>query len=277
VARPYPIFTDFRTLFTNNFFQRTEANVTQPKILSTDFSQISRQIFLIDTKERLRYIPVMQFDTCMYKPAAAIGVLAVLSYLIGAIPAGFLMARARGIDIRKAGSGNIGATNVYRCVGKRWGILTFILDFLKGYLPATVFPLIVQRHSPAVPYVELSLLCGCLAVAGHNWPVYLRFKGGKGMATGAGALLGFAPLVMLSGIAAWLVCFLATRYVSVASMCAAIVIVLAAWLIARDHMLAPIALTVMGAVIIWRHKGNLRRLLAGTEYRFEFGKRKSPR
>ena len=221
-------------------------------------------------KDVCAIIPFMQFDTCICEQAALSGALAVFSYLIGAIPTGFLVARARGIDIRTVGSGNIGATNVFRCVGRSWGILTFILDFLKGYLPATVFPLIVRHYSGQFPNVTLALVYGCLAVAGHNWPVYLRFKGGKGMATGAGALLGFAPVIMLAGIAAWLVFFLATRYVSVASMLAAVVIVVAAWGLEHERMLVPLTLTIMGAVIIWRHKSNIRRLLSGTEHRFQF-------
>lgn len=215
----------------------------------------------------------MQFNTLTHEEAAVIAVAALLSYLIGAIPFGYLVARARGIDIRTVGSGNIGATNVFRCVGKSWGILTFIFDFLKGYLPAAA-PLLLRQGGNDIPAVYLQLLFGCLAVAGHNWPVYLGFRGGKGMATGAGALLGFAPIIMLIGIGAWIVCFAATRYVSVASMLAAVVIVAAAWLIERDHVMVPVALTVMGAIIIWRHHGNIKRLMAGTEHRFEFRKKR---
>jgi len=215
----------------------------------------------------------MQFDTCMLEQAVLIGGMACCSYLIGAIPTGYLLARFKGVDIRKVGSGNIGATNVYRCVGKSWGILTFILDFLKGYLPAALFPLLAQRWTNESYGASLSVLCGCLAVVGHNWPVYLRFRGGKGMATGAGALLGFAPLVMLIGLVSWVIFFLATRYVSLSSMLAAIVIAVSAWPLYTEHRLIPATLTIMCAVIIWRHKSNLQRLLAGTEYRFVFGKK----
>lgn len=196
--------------------------------------------------------------------------MACFSYLIGAIPTGYLVARTRGIDIRKVGSGNIGATNVYRCVGKSWGILTFILDFLKGYLPAVLLPLLAQLWTNESYGASWSMLFGCLAVAGHNWPVYLRFRGGKGMATGAGALLGFAPLVMLIGLVSWVILFLATRYVSLSSMLAAVVIAASAWPLYAGHRLIPATLTIMCAVIIWRHKGNIKRLLAGTEHRFTF-------
>lgn len=195
---------------------------------------------------------------------------ASLAYLLGAIPTGYLLAKIKGIDIRKVGSGNIGATNVYRCVGKSWGILTFVLDFLKGYLPAALFPLLIQRLSNESFGVSLSVLCGCLAVAGHNWPVYLRFRGGKGMATGAGALLGFAPLVMLFGLVAWVIFFLATRYVSLSSMLAAIFIAVSAWPLYAEHKLIPVTLTIMSVIIIWRHNSNIKRLLSGTEHRFKF-------
>ena len=206
----------------------------------------------------------------MFEKATLIIGAGFLAYLLGAIPTGYLLAKIKGIDIRKVDSGNIGATNVFRCVGKSWGILTFVLDFLKGYLPATLFPLLIQRLSNESFGGYLSVLCGCLAVSGHNWPVYLRFRGGKGMATGAGALLGFAPLVMLFGFVAWVIFFLATRYVSLSSMLAAIFIAGAAWPLYAEHKLIPITLTIMSGIIIWRHNGNIKRLLSGTEHRFKF-------
>lgn len=208
----------------------------------------------------------------MLEQAVLIGGITGLAYLLGAIPTGYLLARLKGVDIRKVGSGNIGATNVYRCIGKSWGILTFVLDFLKGYLPAVIFPILFQRWSAGISGAHLSMLCGCMAVIGHNWPVYLRFRGGKGMATGAGALLGFAPLAMLIGVVGWLIFFLATRYVSLSSMLAAVLIVAGSWWLYHGQILIPVTLSVMGAIVIWRHKTNLQRLLAGTEYRFEFKK-----
>lgn len=193
-----------------------------------------------------------------------------LAYLVGAIPTGFLLARMKGVDIRTVGSGNIGATNVYRCVGKTWGVATFVLDFLKGFIPAAVFPAAINGWAKDDCFAQLPLLCGCLAVLGHNWPVYLRFKGGKGMATGAGALAGFAPLAMLVGLFCWLVIFLATRYVSLSSMAAAVSVAVSAWWFNGDNPLIPAALSVMSVIIIWRHRGNLQRLRSGTEYRFSF-------
>jgi acyl phosphate:glycerol-3-phosphate acyltransferase len=202
-------------------------------------------------------------------------VLAVVSYLLGAIPFGFLIARARGIDIRKVGSGNIGATNVFRSVGKSWGILTFALDVLKGFVPAFLFPLAVQLADHAEPAAGWRLLCGCLAIIGHNWPIYLGFKGGKGVATSTGAMLGIAPIAMLIGLGSWILVFAASRYVSLASILAAVVIACAAWPLYRSGgLLLPVALTALAILVVIRHKSNIQRLLSGTEHRF--GKPKTP-
>ena len=201
---------------------------------------------------------------------------AVLSYLLGAIPNGFLIARARGIDIRTVGSGNIGATNVYRSVSKSLGILTFVLDAVKGAVPALVFPLLASTLANAVTPDWLPLLFGGLAIAGHTWPVYLGFKGGKGVATSAGALIGIAPAAMGIGVACWLVALISTRFMSVASIVAAVAVPAAGWWLYSSRGVAlPVALTLLGALIIWRHKGNMKRLMSGTESRFEFKKKAS--
>lgn len=207
---------------------------------------------------------------------AVISGLAVLAYLLGAIPNGFLIARMKGIDIRKVGSGNIGATNVYRSVSKGLGILTFALDAIKGAVPALVFPRLVAGCSSAVGPAWLPLLFGGLAIVGHTWPVYLKFKGGKGVATSAGALIGIAPAATGIGVLCWFVVLVATRFMSVASIVAALAVPAAGWWLYRGEGVAlPIALTVLGVLIIWRHKGNITRLMNGTENRFEF-KRKNP-
>lgn len=192
------------------------------------------------------------------------------SYLLGAVPFGFLVARARGVDIRRVGSGNIGATNVARCVGKAWGALVLLADAGKGYTAAGVLPALAARIVPdATGTGALSLVCAALAVIGHNWPVYLGFRGGKGVATSAGALLALAPRAMLTGLAAWIVLLLSTGYVSVASMGTAVVVCAAAWILyARGGLLLPAALTLLAALAIWRHGGNIRRLVNGTENRF---------
>ena len=199
---------------------------------------------------------------------------AAQSYLLGAIPNGFLIARAKGIDIRTVGSGNIGATNVYRSVSKKLGILTFALDAVKGAVPAILFPLCVVRLSAETAPAWLPLVFGGLAIVGHTWPVYLKFKGGKGVATSAGALVGIAPGAMGIGLLCWFVALVGTRYMSVASILAAIAVPLSGWWLYRGQGPAlPLALTALGALIIWRHKGNIQRLVKGTENRFEFKKK----
>ena len=200
----------------------------------------------------------------------------VFAYLVGAIPFGLLIARLKGVDIRAVGSKNIGATNVFRCVGKGWGVLTFVLDAAKGYVPALVFPLLGTGGLPACQGLEhnFGLLCGSAAILGHNFPVYLRFKGGKGVATSVGVLLGVAPAAVGLGLLGWAVLFGATRYVSVASIGAAALVPVAAWGLYRSTgVFLPCALTLLGALVIARHAKNMQRLLAGTENRFQFGKK----
>jgi len=201
-------------------------------------------------------------------------VAGVSSYLLGSIPFGLLVARARGVDIRQVGSRNIGATNVFRSVGKTWGILTFILDFLKGFIPAVLFPSLASRLSDINPGSGMSLYCACLAIAGHSWPIYIGFKGGKGVATGAGGLLAVVPIPVLSGLVAWIAVFLIGRYVSVASICAAMALAVSAWLLtfyAGLEIWVSLVLTVLSVLVIVRHHANITRLFHGTEHRFSRG------
>ena len=187
---------------------------------------------------------------------------AIVSYLLGSIPTGFLWAKARGIDIRKVGSGNIGATNVMRTLGKGPGILVLLLDAAKGFLPVFFAPRIfsdVDRH-------VLQIVCCVGVIAGHNWTCWLKFKGGKGVATSAGALLALLPLPLLSALGVWLVVFAIGRYVSVASISAALAMPIVTWLIEKDATLCAFT-AVLGAVAIYKHKSNIQRLLAGTENR----------
>lgn len=206
----------------------------------------------------------------------AFAIYGTASYLLGAVPFGYLIGRARGIDIRRAGSGNIGATNVARVIGKGWGLLTFLFDVLKGFIPAFFFPLIAEKFMRENTSLILGVLCACLAVAGHNWPVYLNFKGGKGVATSAGALLGIAPVAMVIGLISWAFIFVLIRYVSVASIFSAAIISISGWILYAKHgLLVPVTLTVLGVVAIWRHKSNIKRLVKGTENRVEFGRRRT--
>jgi glycerol-3-phosphate acyltransferase PlsY len=191
--------------------------------------------------------------------------LSVAAYLFGAIPFGLLVAKSRGVDIRAQGSGNIGATNVFRVIGKGWGILTFVLDALKGFIPSFVFPRLAGLET------DWGVLFGIAAILGHSFPVYLKFKGGKGVATSAGMLLGVAPLAVLVGFISWVLCLMLSRIVSLSSIVAAIAVAIAVW-IQDKGLVINIALTVLAMLVIWLHRANIKRLLNGTENRF--GKKK---
>ena len=192
-------------------------------------------------------------------------VLSMGAYLLGAVPFGLLVAKSRGVDIRTQGSGNIGATNVLRVIGKGWGIFTFVLDALKGFVPAFVFPRLVGLNP------EWGVLFGIVAILGHSFPVYLNFKGGKGVATSAGMLLGVAPMAVLVGFVCWVLCMVFSRIVSLSSIVAAIAVAVAVWVLDPNALVVNVALTILAALVIWLHRANIGRLLNGTENRF--GKR----
>ncbi len=192
------------------------------------------------------------------------------SYLVGAVPFGVLVARWRGVDLLHHGSGNIGATNVGRLLGRRFGVLVFLLDFAKGALPV----LVATRWLPAADVGSdvLGVTAGVAAFLGHLFPVYLRFRGGKGVATGAGVVTVLMPGPTLAALAAWLVLVTATRYVSLASLAAA-VFLCALRLSLLPHPWAPEQRVATGfclvavALVFARHRGNVRRLFLGTENR----------
>ncbi len=187
---------------------------------------------------------------------------AVGAYLLGSIPWGLLWGLARGIDIRTVGSGNIGATNTLRALGQGPGITVLILDAAKGFLPVLLAPMIFKQ----VDKNALQIVCCVAAIAGHNWPIWLKFKGGKGVATSAGALLAFLPAALVCALAVWGVVFGISRYVSLASICAAVALPVATWFILRDRTLL-IFTAAVGAAVVYKHKANIQRLLAGTENR----------
>jgi glycerol-3-phosphate acyltransferase PlsY len=205
---------------------------------------------------------------------AAYGLTAALAYILGAVPFGFLIARLKGVDIRTQGSGNIGATNVFRVVGKPWGILTFALDFLKGLAGAWLAPKAGLALAAAADVEFLAIVGAALAIAGHNWPVYLGFRGGKGIATSGGAVLGIAWQPVAAGFVAWVLAFLLTRYVSLASIVAATTLVCCAWAVPSIGWPTCAVFTLLATLAIYRHKANIARLAKGTEHRFEFGRRK---
>jgi glycerol-3-phosphate acyltransferase PlsY len=189
----------------------------------------------------------------------------LLIYLVAAIPTGVVLPRLMGFeDVRSKGSGNIGATNVYRVAGKLPGILTLFGDILKGLLPLLAFKL---WFAPTPLQLGLA---GLVAIVGHCYPVYLRFRGGKGVATAVGIFLVLDPLALLGGGLVFLAAVALTRYISLGSMLAAIAVPLLTLLFNRPLPLALSACAI-GALIVWRHRDNLQRLLGGTENRFGAG------
>jgi glycerol-3-phosphate acyltransferase PlsY len=197
-------------------------------------------------------------------------IVAVAAYLLGSIPTGYLLVRLfRHQDIRSVGSGNIGATNVMRSGGKGLGAATFLLDMLKGCAAVWLGGFIAHHLAPALAYRDAQALAALCAVLGHMFPLWLRFRGGKGVATGFGVFLVAAPLAALSAITVFVVILALTRYVSLASVLGAASFPIFAWLLVEgDH--TPFFFAVQIAVallIILKHHQNLRRLLAGTESR----------
>ncbi len=194
----------------------------------------------------------------------------LLAYVAGATPFGYLVAKWKGIDIRQHGSGNIGATNVIRVLGKKIGIPVFAMDMLKGLLPvvAARFWCTHTGHEPTWPM----LLAALGSVLGHNFTFWLGFKGGKGVATSAGAILALLPAALGVAVVVWMIFFFSTRYVAVASIAAGLSLPLT--VLAQRALTGSPALpllgfaTVIGLLAVWRHRSNIQRLRSGTENRF---------
>ncbi len=205
-----------------------------------------------------------------YAPNVHPSLFPLLGFLVGSIPFGFLIAKSQGIDIRQHGSGNIGATNVLRIVGKKFGIACFVLDFLKGLLPAVAAYQLINADLPNAGMWQVAT--GLATILGHNYTPWLGFKGGKGIATSAGVLLALLPVELGIGLLAWVALFYTTRYVSLASIGAALAIpiaVLAQSLITGEWRPAHLVFAVLvGFLATWRHRSNIRSLLAGTEHKF---------
>ena len=186
-----------------------------------------------------------------------------LAYLVGAIPMGHLVARyGAGIDLRQHGSKNLGATNVYRVLGWKYAIPVGLFDVAKGFVP-TYF---VAPWVGAADWIPLAIGLG--AILGHVFPVYLKFSGGKGVATTAGALLGVAPTATLVSVAAWGALLFATGIVSVASMSAALVFPMAVWALTPERTTLLYAGVAIAFFIVFNHRTNIRRIGAGVEPRF---------
>lgn len=202
-------------------------------------------------------------------------ILAVLgAYLLGSIPTGFLVAKAKGIDIRTVGSKNMGATNVFRTLGTGPGVFVLLVDGLKGYAAASwLCTLVLNFTASGEASFTVNVLAGIAAVLGHNYTCWLAFKGGKGIATTAGVYFALAPLAVSIALGCWIVLFVATRFVSVASIAAAVALAVAVWATNRNLWLGAVT-TLLCAMAIYKHKANIQRLLAGTENRISFKKEK---
>ena len=189
---------------------------------------------------------------------------AIIGYLLGSLPFGYLVARAHGVDIFKVGSGNPGATNVKRTLGAKAGNTVLVLDVVKGAL-ATAWPLLPVLQAPEARL--LGLVGIIAAVLGHAYSVFTKFRGGKGVATAAGGLFVLIPVACAIAGGTWVVVFYAFRYVSLASILAAVAVIAASWLLPY-HVAIRVVATVLGLFVILRHRENIARLLAGTENKF---------
>jgi glycerol-3-phosphate acyltransferase PlsY len=193
-----------------------------------------------------------------------VGVL--ISYLAGSFPSAYLAGKIRGVDLRKHGSGNLGATNVVRVLGAKIGAVVFLADLLKGFLPVFFLPRYTQTPRPEV----WALIYGVAAIAGHVKPIFLLGKGGgKGVATATGVFLALAPVPVLVTNAVWITVFYFTRYVSLASLLAAAVLPIAilAWT-RNPQSLVFIASVIIASFVFWTHRANIGRLRRGEELRF---------
>lgn len=196
--------------------------------------------------------------------APVLGVL--IAYLAGSIPSAYIAGRLRGVDLRKHGSGNLGATNVVRVIGARIGAVVFLADFFKGFLPVYYLPIVADTLQPEL----WALVYGAAAILGHVKPVFLLGRGGgKGVATASGVFTALAPVPMLISMATWITIFAIWRYVSLASLCGAVVLPIAIYFFHRD-VGSPvfIASVIIAAFVFWTHRANIGRLRRGEEHRF---------
>src|SRR5437870_10877830 len=208
----------------------------------------------------------------MDTPGLLLALTFLAAYLVGAIPFGYLIARSRGVDILRQGSGNIGATNVGRILGPGFGILVFVLDFAKGAVPVAVAAWIAGRVDSDLPRDSLQVTAGLAAFLGHLFPVGLRFRGGKGVATGAGVVAVLLPVPAIAALLTWVAVLFLTRYVSLASLAAVSVLcavrcALVAEPFAPDQRTLTLFCFIAAGLVFVRHRANIHRLLQGTENR----------
>ncbi len=192
-----------------------------------------------------------------------VAIALVIAYFIGAIPTGYIFSRlSGGVDIRKVGSGNVGATNVYRTMGKKGGFLVLAIDIFKGAFPVFILPFIFRTDMMSTDLFRMFI--GMAAISGHIWTIFLNFKGGKGVATTAGVILVITPKILLAALIVWIILFTATRYVSVASIGAAISLPIMACVLRKPGYMIAV-FSVLCLVGIVKHKANIERLLKGKE------------
>jgi glycerol-3-phosphate acyltransferase PlsY len=197
----------------------------------------------------------------------------VTSYLLGSIPSGYIAGRSAGVDVRKHGSGNVGATNVLRVMGKAYGYAVFAADVLKGLGAVRIAIFVGGKIGSAHPDYY-GVLAAVFVIIGHTFPIWLRFHGGKGVATSVGAMLGLVPLAAVITFLIWLLVFQVTRYVSLASIVGAVampvtVALLRHFGLTNEGGAVLYFASIMALLILWRHRSNFFRLVAGTEQRFE--------
>lgn len=197
----------------------------------------------------------------------------LLGYLFGSFPSGYIAGRFAGVDIRSMGSRNMGATNVFRVLGRRWGLSVFFVDAFKGFAVVRLAFFLAEHLASTRPHATyFGILAAVLCVIGHTFPIWLGFKGGKGVATSAGVFLGLTPLAATASLLVWVIVFETTRYVSVASIVAASCMPVAIALLMHWKMIEGPALlyssSALAILVFWSHRSNFSRLLNGTEQRF---------
>ncbi len=196
------------------------------------------------------------------------------AYIIGSIPTAYIFGKVlKGIDIREYGSGNAGATNVFRVIGKAPGIIVLIIDIIKGYVSATYLASGFMYLAPVTRPELYRILFGLCAIAGHNWTLFLKFKGGKGVAASAGVVIGLIPKIFWLGFLVWLITFFITGFVSLGSIVAVILIPIFT-LAFGEPVEIVVFMCLLCLIIVYKHKPNIRRLARGEEKRIQFFKRK---
>ena len=192
-------------------------------------------------------------------------------FLLGSFPTGYLIGRARGVDVRQHGSGNIGATNVGRVLGRNWGFFAFFCDFTKGFLALFLLRVFVFPGDASWSVELLLVACGLASVVGHNYTPWLGFKGGKGVATSAGVLGALLPEALVIVFSIWAIEVLILRYVSLGSLLAAVALPVVTVLLYRGEWVYFGLACLICVLVVWSHRSNIKRLLAGTESKLGTG------